>query len=229
MEGDWNTYDEYKYIVDQLNIDEEYKEEHLDEIMDYVQDHIAYQIPFDHYDSEIGFDVYFKTEDYNGNTVEWSKAENREKEEIDTIEPSIVKLLESQGYTKEAFIEYYEAKMNEEEVQEQAFFKNLIEEIENCTYNYGNEVVLLCQGSFVEIAAAIRDKKTITIPDNALCGLHNGGNGSGSTLDISLEKPVTGVIGQDLMVYMKDAYHYNVDETHGLVASAWNSDIKVQG
>ena len=111
-----------------------------------------------------------------------------------------------------------------------------MEEIDNVTYDTGNQIVFLVQAPILDMATAIQGKGTITIPSDAMCGLFNGGNGSGSLLGIKLEKDITGSIADMtkpsyqardgvLEVFYKDGYRYNVDEVYGLVASAWNTNV----
>lgn len=225
MDSDWYEWQEYDEIFKQLDLPEEYKEEHDMQIKEYLQERISWSIPFDHYDATLSFDVFLQNPNDHAetDTIIWNEQDGEEV--ITALDGTIEKLIELQGYNVLDFEEYYQAKMNKKEVQENKFFDNLIEEIENCTYNYGNEVVFLVQGTFSEVAKAIKEGKQITIPADAMCGLHNAGNGSGSILDIKLEKDLTLTIGKDCEVFYKDGYSYNVDETHGLVASAWNTDL----
>ena len=157
-------------------------------------------------------------------TILWNEQDGEQV--ITKLDGTIEKLIELQGYNVLDFEKYYEDKVNGKEVQEHKFFDNVIEEIENCTYEYGNEIVFLAQATICGMGNAILEGKQITIPFDAMCGLHNAGNGSGSLLGINLEKDITLTIGKDCEVFYKDGYRYNVDETHGLVSDAWDTTIK---
>ena len=216
----------YEYIIDNLDISDDIRKEYRGEIFNKITNDIAYSIPYDHYNKEVGFDIYLQNPNDHAerDTIIWNEQDGEEI--ITQLDETIEKLIELQGYNVLDFEKYYQAKKNEKEIQENKFFDDLIEEIENCTYNYGNEIVVLAQAKILDMANAIIDKKQITIPLDATCGLHNAANGSGSLLAIELEKDLNLTIGKDCEVFYKDDYRYNVDETHSLVYGAWQTDVQ---
>lgn len=217
----------YEYIIDNLDISDDIRKEYRGEIFNKITNDITYSIPYDHYNIEVGFDIYLQNPNDHAerDTIIWNEQDGEEI--ITQLDETIEKLIELQGYNVLDFEKYYQAKKNEKEIQENKFFDDLIEEIENCTYNYGNEIVVLAQAKILDMANAIIDKKQITIPLDATCGLHNAANGSGSLLAIELEKDLNLTIGKDCEVFYKDGYRYNIDETHGLVYGAWQTDVQI--
>ena len=119
------------------------------------------------------------------------------------------------------------------------FLDSVVEEINNCTYDYGNQIVFLVNAPITEMADAIQNGGTLTIPADAMCGFVNCGNGSGSVLEIKLKQPFTGKLRDmkkpayqdnsgDLEAFYYDGYRYNVDEIYGLVNDAWDAKVDIQ-
>lgn len=239
--GDWSWWEnadyEYDEIIKQLNLPDEIKEDYGDVINDMVRDQISYEIPYDHFDTNVGFDVFLNNPE--GANVEYSEElisyedEDNEESKATGVSSEIALLLQTQGYTVEQFLEYVNSGANENK-----FFSSLLEEIQNSTYNYG-QIVFLGNASILDMAEAIETQGAITIPANAMCGIVETGNGSGSMLDIELEKPISGaIVDKSKPAYQsreglfdpfyKNGYSYSVDEIFGLVSSSWDADIKVQ-
>ena len=241
-EWDWfeNADEDYDRIFDALELADEVKEENKDVIMEMIRDSIYYNIPYDHFDATVGFDVYLNDPeganvDYSENFLELSDDDEPDENgdvqhTVLGVNSTIKALLKTQGYTEKDFIDYY----NENKTGN-AFLTSLKEEIDEATYPYG-QIVFLGEASILDMAKAIQDRATITVPVKCVCGITEAGQGSGSSLDIKLEKPVTGQICDmtqtkhedgTFEVYYKDGYHYNVDEINGLVATCWQHKIEI--
>lgn len=221
---DWdeNADIEYKEIINNFELSDEIKEEYTLEIEDMVRDRISYSIPFDHYNKTIGLDLYIKCS--TDDALIWAETENEDDEpKLESVGEPIKKLLEMQGYTVEEFVNFF----NENESGSE-FLESLKKECENTTYNDSTEVVFLGQAQLLDAADAIVDKLRITIPADAICGITDSGNGSGSILGVKLEKDIQGVVGEDFDLFYKNGYHYNVDEICGLVRSAWDAPIAIE-
>lgn len=245
--GGWDWYDdaweEYKEILKNLKLDEDIKEGFRDEIMDYLQENVSYSIPFNHFDQNVNFDIFIHdaeeaNKEYTG-MLSYTETDETDEDgdyikEVDGVNPMLEKLLVSQGYTAEQFIEYF----NKGEKGD-TFLDSVVEEINNCTYDYGNQIVFLVNAPITEMAGAIQNGGTITIPADAMCGFVNCGNGSGSVLEIKLKQPFTGKLRDmkkpayqdnsgDLEAFYYDGYRYNVDEIYGLVNDAWDAKVSIQ-
>lgn len=245
--GGWDWFDdaweEYKEILKNLKLDEDIKEGFRDEIMDYLQENVSYSIPFNHFDQNVNFDIFIHdaeeaNKEYTG-MLSYTETDETDEDgdyikEVDGVNPMLEKLLVSQGYTAEQFIEYF----NKGEKGD-TFLDSVVEEINNCTYDYGNQIVFLVNAPITEMAGAIQNGGTITIPADAMCGFVNCGNGSGSVLEIKLKQPFTGKLRDmkkpayqdnsgDLEAFYYDGYRYNVDEIYGLVNDAWDAKVSIQ-
>ena len=245
--GGWDWFDdaweEYKEILKNLKLDEDIKEGFRDEIMDYLQENVSYSIPFDHFDENVNFDIFIHdaeeaNKEYTG-MLSYTETDETDEDgdyikEVDGVNPMLEKLLVSQGYTAEQFIEYF----NKGEKGD-TFLDSVVEEINNCTYDYGNQIVFLVNAPITEMAGAIQNGGTLTIPADAMCGFVNCGNGSGSVLEIKLKQPFTGKLRDmkkpayqdnsgDLEAFYYDGYRYNVDEIYGLVNDAWEAKVTIQ-
>ena len=245
--GGWDWFDdaweEYKEILKNLKLDEDIKEGFRDEIMDYLQENVSYSIPFAHFDQNVNFDIFIHdaeeaNREYTG-MLSYTETDETDEDgdyikEVDGVNPMLEKLLVSQGYTAEQFIEYF----NKGEKGD-TFLDSVVEEINNCTYDYGNQIVFLVNAPITEMADAIQNGGTLTIPADAMCGFVNCGNGSGSVLEIKLKQPFTGKLRDmkkpayqdnsgDLEAFYYDGYRYNVDEIYGLVNDAWDAKVDIQ-
>lgn len=245
--GEWDWYDdaweEYKEILKNLKLDEDIKEGFRDEIMDYLQENVSYSIPFNHFDQNVNFDIFIHdaeeaNKEYTG-MLSYTETDETDEDgdyikEVDGVNPMLEKLLVSQGYTAEQFIEYF----NKGEKGD-TFLDSVVEEINNCTYDYGNQIVFLVNAPITEMADAIQNGGTLTIPADAMGGFVNCGNGSGSVLEIKLKQPFTGKLRDmkkpayqdnsgDLEAFYYDGYRYNVDEIYGLVNDAWEAKVDIQ-
>ena len=245
--GGWDWFDdaweEYKEILKNLKLDEDIKEGFRDEIMDYLQENVSYSIPFAHFDQNVNFDIFIHdaeeaNKEYTG-MLSYTETDETDEDgdyikEVDGVNPMLEKLLVSQGYTAEQFIEYF----NKGEKGD-TFLDSVVEEINNCTYDYGNQIVFLVNAPITEMADAIQNGGTLTIPADAMCGFVNCGNGSGSVLEIKLKQPFTGKLRDmkkpayqdnsgDLEAFYYDGYRYNVDEIYGLVNDAWDAKVTIQ-
>ena len=244
--GDWDWWEsadyEYDYIFkNNLNIPEEIKDEYETEILEMLRDSVAYEIPYNHFDETVGFDVYLHDADSANreyyDMLVFTETDEQDEDgdyikELSEINGMLTKFLATQGYSAEQFIEYYNAKQSGDE-----FLDSLIQEIENTNYGDGRgcQIAFLVQAPITDMAEVIQNGGTITIPKTAMCGLVESFNGSGSLLDIKLKQDITGTTkekgkavyqaGGDFEIYYKDGYSYNIDDIYGLVASAWDTDV----
>lgn len=144
-------------------------------------------------------------------------------------------LVRSQGYKySDANIRYYLDRSwnlkNETELKKHnnKFLSSVENEIFNMPPGYRRTLVFLVNMTIRDYFALKEGrKKSITISKDTVCGLFNPWSGSGSTLDIKLEKDVK--INQknifDLIVEFvskKNRYTYGVNDVYGLCESVWS-------
>lgn len=225
---DWFEQDEAEldsFIKYHTSLNDDAVEEYRDQIDTMILDNIAFTIDYNHFNETIGVDVYLKGISEEALlSIEPTDETDDEGNQINTVvgvAPCIKKLLKTQGYTAKEFIDFYNKGDSDNK-----FFNSLKNEIDNSTYNYG-EIVFLGQAELLDVAKAIEDGGEIEIPETSVCGITESGNGSGSMLEIKLEKPIKGTIGKDFDIFYKDGYHYNVDEIFGLVYSCWDAKLKI--
>ena len=112
------------------------------------------------------------------------------------------------------------------------FLTSVCQELDNLSYSFGI-VTVLANMSLKDYAKMLQQGSAVTMPKDSMIGVFAPWNGSGSVLDINLDK--------DLTFRREDIYDiqiegaepdngYTVDQTYGLVSSAWHQpkaiDIK---
>lgn len=234
--SDFNWYendtDELAHIRDnELGLDKEFIQVHSQEIMDALIDAVPFNIPFKSFDEFVNFDVFLNNPDAANTEYSEDYVTRDENDKVVEVSSEIAKFLELQGHSAEEYINY----VNDENAERNEFFEALSEEIDNA--NSGCQIVFLVKASIMEMAKAIQDKGVITIPEDATCGLVGTGNGSGSLLEMKLEKSITGSIVDKskpsyqsreglLDPFYYEGYRYNVNEIYGLVNSAWDARVE---
>ena len=110
------------------------------------------------------------------------------------------------------------------------FLTSVCQELENHTYNMGVMTVLakMTVKEFIEMQSG---QKEVTMPKNCDIGIFNPWNGSGSCLEIELEKPL--VFSSDLIrdvqiEGVKPQWEYTVDDTYGLIGSCWKEPVSIK-
>ena len=122
-------------------------------------------------------------------------------------------LLQKQGYTKKDY-------ENNLKTKENNFLNSVNEEILNLGYEWGNTIVVLQELSLKELI----ENTDFLVSKNNMIGLFNCFNGSGSLLEIKLEKDFT--INRekdvyDIQVEGAKNNNYSVNDVYGLVGSCW--------
>lgn len=158
-----------------------------------------------------------------------------------TVQSFIKELVEDQGHTMDelnaAFDEYSDTillpafsdgdKLYKEQVEKYGkFIASLASEIANSNQFNIDEFVFLTKMSVEDYARLGDEDATITFPAGTMCGMYNRYDGSGSVLEVELEKEIT--IPRfnipELQIESRKetfGYHYNVDEVYGLTAQCW--------
>lgn len=154
---------------------------------------------------------------------------------IDDKEPldnALSYLITQQGYDVDTVMKAYK---NEKKTGNK-FVDSVVNELYNHTYTMGVTTVLCRIGGkeALELLDAIaKGKGSITFPKESMLGIYNSWLGSGSMLDIELDKDFTvptKMVHETQIEGIRRGdrrYCYTVDETYGLVGSAWVEGVSV--
>lgn len=110
------------------------------------------------------------------------------------------------------------------------FLSTVCQELDNLSYTFG-VVTALAEMSMNDYAKLLQQGSEVTMPKGCMLGVFTPWNGSGSVLDIELDK--------DLTFKREDIYDtqiegakpdngYTVDQTYGLVSSAWQKPKAIE-
>lgn len=147
------------------------------------------------------------------------------KEEYDTF------FYDEEGSTGKTYDEFRES--------HSPFLTSVCQELENHTYSMGCLTVLM-KSTLNEMAEILekdtdtgeRVSKEIVLPKDTMVGIFNPWNGSGSVLEIELEKELvlpTELIWDLQVEGVEPEWTYTVDQTYGLVGTAWKECKEVRG
>lgn len=133
------------------------------------------------------------------------------------------KLFSSQGYKISDLID-------DKKVADSKFLKSFREELNNFYEDYPAFLVFLTTLGIDDYYALKSGEKDL-IFEKGMCGLFNPVTGSGSILEMELEKPFTISFEKDdyfnlIQVDSFSEYGYSVNEVYGLISSAW-TDSKI--
>ncbi len=154
-----------------------------------------------------------------GNNLEAIETERLQTIDFDN---ALTYLIHQQGYTVE---EVYDTLLFNKETDSK-FIKSLVSELDNCTYTMNNLTVLLqLDGNqLVDLHDDIDENDNITLSKDCMLGLYNKWNGSGSILELELERDLVipkSMIFDSQIEGVKRNYEYTVDHTYGLCGDAW--------
>lgn len=148
---------------------------------------------------------------------------NDELEEIINKNKLLTKLFESQDYE-------FQDIGDEEKVKNSKFLSSLIQEINNNTLFGSAFLTFLVKSDASEYLDCFRneDMEIVFKPkEELICGIFNPVNGSGSVLELELEKPFACPTNElFIQIESRDAnYGYTVNEVCGLCTSAWTNNF----
>lgn len=154
-------------------------------------------------------------------------------------------LLKQQGYTINDLIElfkeydnfFYEDGYLKKDLPDKAydifkenhniFLTSICQELENQRY-YMGVLTVLADMSINDFILMQRGNSEITFTKDAMIGIFNPWNGSGSCLEIELEKDL--IFGSDMIrdiqiEGVKPPFEYTVNDTFGLIGSCWKEPV----
>lgn len=213
----------YKTLKRELG--EEIYEEHEDDIMDWINENVYFNPPYEHYEKQevlvnIIVDTGDGNYDYTCNNFLNHYAPDIEELEIEK-ESSVLWLVEQQGYTKEDLIDVIKFEYN----KENKFLDSLNDELFNsCTMM--NALTFSVKIELGELIDLLDDPRDIVLAKDTSCGLVDFWQGSGSLLNIHLDKEV--VIPEEYArVTIDGSVGYSIREIYGMCPSFWTETILV--
>jgi len=111
-----------------------------------------------------------------------------------------------------------------------AFLTSVCQELENQSYEMG-VMTVLAKTSIEDFIKMQSGDKEITFSKDCMIGIYNPWNGSGSVLEIELEKDLvfsTDMIRDIQIEGIKPQWEYTVDDAFGLVGSCWKEPKSVE-
>lgn len=197
-----------------------------EDVNDILQEHLAIYPDYDFYfRQEFRCHIFVDTGDANYdfslNPTDMNMTIDLEDEDMNKA--SLVWLVQQQGYTKEDL-----KNLLENGNSESKFLKSVYDEVIN---NVGNNttIAILCKTTLGEVLDWNANPTDITINKATSIGLYDIFSGSGSILDIQLEKPLVipaQYIGEFWFdVKPKNYGGYSVDDVYGLTDEAYAADI----
>lgn len=110
------------------------------------------------------------------------------------------------------------------------FLTSICQELENQGYSMG-ALTVLCRLNMEQYCDMLKKGNEITFPKDAMLGIFNPWNGSGSVLEIELEKPFT--VSSDLIYDTqiegaKPDFGYTLNNAYGLIESVWKPAQKIE-
>lgn len=218
-------YENTKYmkenIKEHLNLNNNYDEEEIDEILD---DYIYIDYNLDEEYCELGTALHSLMEKYKLLESGFYPIKIHEEDYDEFINRSeILKyLFDSQGYK-------FSDLSNTEKVSNLKFLKSFIRECQGLSYDKATLTILL-KTNAKDFIYNFKDenKKIIIEPDENLnIGFFDSTYGSGSYLEIELEKPLEFDINRckEYQIEGRDS-NYTVNETYGLLKSCWTKNYE---
>lgn len=110
-----------------------------------------------------------------------------------------------------------------------SFLTSVCQELENQRYSMG--VLTVLAKVSVEDFIKMQQGAEVVMPQNATLGIYDPWNGSGSCLEIELEKEFvfsTELVRNMQIEGVKPAYEYTVDDSFELVGSCWKEPVSVE-
>lgn len=111
-----------------------------------------------------------------------------------------------------------------------AFLTSVCQELENQNY-YMGVMTVLAEMSIKDFIKMQSGEKQVTLPKDAMIGIFNPWNGSGSCLEIELEKPLafsTDMVRDVQIEGVKPQFEYTVDSVYGLIGTCWKEPLSIE-
>lgn len=217
-----------------------------DELNDWFHENYYFYYDANHYNETVKVNIMLDTGNLNYDFSCDNILNYWEDGEIDK-DSSIFWLARQQkktGLLRKAIKDINTGNKNEDDIED-SFIKSCIEELQNLSCHMATLTFLVNMKLFDyfdlrEAMAAEKElnnsytfserkgKGTITISKDTMCGLFNVWSGGGSLLEIELDKdvvlPIRCIWNAEIETG-KSQYGYSVDNTYGLIGSAWDGRV----
>lgn len=213
-------------------ITEDFYQEEFDE---WRQKHISYYYDWEDWNRTIKVNLVVDSGDANydfacNSILNWYGTTGYDECTIDE-HSSIMWLAKQQGKENEVRKEIEYVFNNRERNSKDRFVESVIDELENLP-QYGGMLTFLLEMTIEDLCKLKqRDKdfSKVIISKDTMCGLFESWNGSGSILDIKLDKDVEVPAEMIWDAWMDGTkpHGYDVDEVYGLIGSAWHGTLKM--
>lgn len=239
--------DTLKEIKDELSEEEqELWEENEDEVEDWFREHIYWYYNENDFNNQVNVNILVDCGNWNydctcDNVLNWDGRDSGGEIE-DTS--SMLWLAKTQGKATK-LRKACKKWLKEEEIETDKFIESCIQEFENLPSHMGTVTFLVKMDLFklfdlLELQKKEYDengeydprkntksKSYLILDKRTECGLFNPWSGSGSVLEIELDKDVKLPIKYaKFCVEGCKTYGYDVDEVYGLIDSCWKDTIK---
>lgn len=223
-EWDLDCY-EYEELYKTLKrrLGEEIYEKYEDDIVDWIKENVYFNPPCEHYEKqEVLVNIIVDTRDGNydytlNNFLNYC-APDIEALEIEE-ESSVLWLVKQQGYTKGDLIDVIKFKHD----KENKFLDSLNEELLNSCTSI-NALTFSVRMELGELIDLLDDPKDIVLDSSTSCGLVDFWHGSGSLLDIHLDKEV--IIKEEYARITVDGnVGYSIREIYGISPKHWTKTV----
>lgn len=219
---DLSDYDFYEFQELFKILKRELKDEYYDNeehIKDWIYENVYFNFPFSHYEKQevlvnIIVDTGDGNYDYTCNNFMNFYAPNVEDLEI-MNESSILWLVKQQGYTKKDLLNVIKHEYDKND----KFLDSLNEELLNSCSSL-NALTFSVKMDLGDLLNYLENPQDIMLDPNTSCGLVNFWSGSGSLLNIRLNKKV--IIPKEFARVSIDGGHgYSIREIYGMMSSYW--------
>lgn len=246
--GDWSVDYTVTYGLDELEKEirkkfekegwEQEWEENQDEIIDWISEHCYFYYPEDHFNEEVKVNIMLDTGNANydftmDNVLNWYGNSGdgsfqressilwlaRQQRKATKLRTACKKVHRGDGYYVDR------------EKQPDKFVESVIQELENLSTAMATLTFLTKMSLFdyFNLREKMKESGYIIISKDTMCGLFDSWNGSGSVLEIELDKDVkipTEMIW-DACIEGTKQHGYDIDEVYGLISSAWHGEVKI--
>lgn len=140
---------------------------------------------------------------------------------------SLVWLAETQGFSYEEFKQALTECADKTKSHPSKFIRSVYQELENLTTSIAMLVFVMQTDDYEEHMKCVNEKtNTFNIPKDTLCGLINHVNGSGSILEIELDKDIENV-GMDVVAHFGEdgAFWYGLRDIYGVDEDFFTSTV----
>lgn len=224
FEMDYENYEfEALYELIRKELEEEMYERHMGEIRDWIIENVYFKLPYEHFDAQkvlvnIIADTGDGNYDYTCNNFLNYYAPKIEDLEIEE-ESSVLWLVKQQGYTEKDLMDVITFEYD----RDNKFLDSLNSELLNSCSSI-NALVFSIKMRLRDLINYLANPTDIVLSKDTSCGLANFWHGSGSLLNISLDKNVV-IPKKHVRLTVDGNTGYSIQEIYGMCPSFWDNSF----